>query len=53
MSVTTASIFKSFLGAGMISFGGAMPHVQKLVVEKQKWIHSRAKRDQCINLRWA
>ena len=38
MSVTTASIFKSFLGAGMISFGGAMPHVQKLVVEKQKWM---------------
>lgn len=36
----TLSIFWAFLGAGMVSFGGAMPHVQRLVVEKKKWMDS-------------
>lgn len=38
MSQLSLSIFKEFLKAGMVSFGGAMPHVQRLVVEKRRWM---------------
>ncbi len=35
------NIFSSFLSAGLVSFGGAMPHVQRLVVEKKAWMDSK------------
>lgn len=38
MTVSLLDIFKSFLGTGMVSFGGAMPHVQRLVVETKGWM---------------
>lgn len=38
--IAAPTIFWSFLGAGLVSFGGAMPHVQRMVVERKKWMDS-------------
>lgn len=38
MNQTTISIFIAFLKTGMVSFGGAIPHVQRLVVEERHWM---------------
>lgn len=38
MSPSLFSIFVAFLRAGLVSFGGAMPHVTRLVVDQKAWM---------------
>ena len=38
MSPSLFSLFVAFLRAGLISFGGAMPHVTRLVVDQKAWM---------------
>ena len=35
---TSAALFLGFLGLGLISFGGALPHARRIIVEQRRWL---------------
>jgi chromate transporter len=37
---TPGELFHGFLGLGLISFGGALPHARRALVERRRWLTS-------------
>jgi chromate transporter len=35
---TLGELFRGFLGLGLISFGGALPHARRTLVEERRWL---------------